>query len=230
MNITGGNTLNIGRRFNWQLVTLLAGGLAVAVSIAAASGAFERDSSPASTAVTRPQPATIPGPVVPTSGQDGDLVYVLTASEAEANVTRSALSTYTANLPELADQVARTHVVVLETAEQEAQFNEQLAIASAELMMVDAWLDVIDLRTPAAPPAPFNGEALGEQPSPIVYMVGSQAEKIALEQQFHEAGGLGDTTVRSVFVLDGPDANAVYNTIVGEQLESGTFEIVDLRN
>ena len=72
MNFTGENTLpNIAKR-NWQLVTL-AGGLAVAVSLAAGLGVFETDSAPqapAQPAASISRPATVstlaaaPRPVV----------------------------------------------------------------------------------------------------------------------------------------------------------------------
>jgi hypothetical protein len=140
MNFTGGTTLpNIGRRINWQLV-MVAGGLAVAIAAGAMAGVFERGSSPATTAVTRPQTG-VP-PAVPASGESAELIYVLVGSQGEATILRSMLSTEASEWPQVADQLMRTNIVALETAADEAEF-------FLEVVALRTGLRFVDLRTPA---------------------------------------------------------------------------------
>jgi hypothetical protein len=63
----------------------------------------------------------------------------------------------------------------------------------------------------------------------IIYAVGSQAEKVALEQQFHETTAQAvDHAHRFVFVVDTPAAATQFITLVQEQMQFGNF-VLDLR-
>jgi hypothetical protein len=139
MNFTGGNTLpNIARR-NWQIV-ILAGGLALALSVGALTGAFEHEGSPATTTVIQPAAEQLPaGPATAPVSRAGDapseMVYILVGSQEAA-----------ASIEGLGNQDTIVEVVVLENAEQEAQFNDSLLGTYAELTSVDVDLRVVDLR------------------------------------------------------------------------------------
>jgi hypothetical protein len=64
----------------------------------------------------------------------------------------------------------------------------------------------------------------------IVYVVGSKAEAFVLEQQVHEASkSYVDPAHRVVFVADTPENKERLNIIVGEQMATGYFDVVDLR-
>jgi len=230
MNFTGGNTLpNIGKR-NWQIV-ILAGGLALALSVGALTGAFERGATPATTAVTQPVAPSIPASQSRGATIPSEMVYVILDSEVEAASLRSAISTYAAAFPELAEAAFYSHIVAIEGPDQEAQFNNAVLLSTAELMAYDMAVRVVDLREAAAPALGLStsGAEGGEAATNIVYIVSSEAEKLNLEQQFHEATVTTvDPTNRSVIVV-GTGQEGLYNTIVGDQMTYGTFDIVDLR-
>jgi hypothetical protein len=233
MNFTGGNTLpNIARR-NWQIV-ILTGGLALALSAGALTGAFEREGSPATTAVSRPVAASIEAPVpwTPSTTGSPELVYILVDSQADARIFESVISTEAANSEGfVGSQDTIVEVVALENQEQEAQFNDSLALSTAELMAANIGVEVVDLRETAAPALGLStSDAEGaEATENIVYIVSSEAEKLKLEQQFHESSThQTDLTQRSVIVISQGQAD-LYNTIVGEQLATGAFSLVDLR-
>ena len=236
MSFTGGNTLpNIGKR-NWQIV-ILAGGLALALSVGALTGAFEREGSPATTAVSQPAAEQLPaGPATAPVSRAGDapseMVYFVVGSQAEARILDSVINTEAASIEGIGgNQDTILEVVVLENREQEAQFNDLLAMSTAELMSIDVGLRVVDLRETAAPALGLSTSDAegGEAAANIVYIVSSEAEKLNLEQQFHEATVTAvDHTNRSVIVV-GPGQEGLYNTIVGDQMTYGTFDIVDLR-
>jgi hypothetical protein len=231
MNFTGGNTLpSLGRRLNWQIVAL-AGGLALAISVGALSGVFERDSSPATTATNRPAEAPISRPVSnDTLAAPSEMVYVIVGSQAEATALRSAISTDAATDSVLAQETRTLNVVALENSQQEEQFGVGLQIASAELMTQDTSVRVIDLRPTSSPAISRSTQNAAEPAANIVYVVGSEAEAVVLRQQFHEASATQvDTTRRNVFVADTPERQALLQTIIGEQMATGAFSVVDLR-
>jgi hypothetical protein len=226
MNFTGGNTFpSIGKRINWQIAAL-AGGLAL-LSAGALTTVLDRDGSPATTSTVRPsQPPAVSAPArVP--GQPSEMVYLVVGSQAQGAELRAVISSYAAAYEELAGQATTTRVVVIENAEQEARFNTQLATASGELMAYDIGQRVIDLRAPQSPALPASSRNMPSET--IVYIVASQADKLALETQFHETGAtMGDTTQRTVFVADTPEQQALLPTLFGEQAGGG-FSVVDLR-
>lgn len=230
MNFTGGNTLpNIGRRLSWHLVTL-AGGLAIAISAGALAGAFERGASPATTAVTQPVAPSIPVTQSLGAATPLQMVYVITGSEAEAASLRSAISTYGAAFPELAEAAAYSHIVAIENQEQEAQFDTMLAMSTGELISADIGVRVLDLRQPGALPSTAAAVSVGQPAHVILYVVGSQAEAIALRQQFHEAGNEAPGNVlRDVLIIDSTASEEMLATAIGEQMAAGGFEIIDLR-
>ena len=233
MNFTGGNTLpNIGRRINWQLVTL-AGGLAVALSAGALAGVFERDRPPATTAVTRPADVPVSRPVAgDTASVPSEMLYVLVGSQAEADLLVSTAAGEAEAYPDYNQGEAVVSFMAIETAAEKAQFDQTLAMSTAELMVQGTNVRVLDLRevtSPAISPGSMDGGA-GEPSENLVYIVGSQAEKVVLEQQFHEASAHAvDDTRRSVILVDSPEQEAILNTMAGEQMATGAFEIVDLR-
>jgi hypothetical protein len=230
MNFTGGNTLpNIGRRINWQLVTV-AGGLAVALSIGALTGAFERGGSRTAAPVAPSEPvASVPVAPAPAHSTPSDLVYIVTDSQAEANALTSAISTAAASMPELAELTSILNVVTLDTAAAEETFSNQLALSSGELMAYNMGVRVVDLRQ-----ASTSGDAMGSSDiatpaEAIVYIVGSEAEAVALRQQFHEAGNEAPgNVVRDLLVIDASNQD-LFTTVVGEQMATGSFQVVDLR-
>ena len=233
MNFTGGNTLpNLGRR-NWQAV-ILAGGLALALSAGALSGVFERDGSPATTAVTRPADAPIsPAPFARTAGGPPELVYLVVGSQAEASALESVISADAATFEGIAES-SPISVVALTSPEQEAAFQAMLGMASQELMSLGIGTSVVDLRVSVQPPLSLNAGDFGasEPAESIVYVVSSDAEKIALEQQFHEASAHEvDDTQRSVMVVDTVEQEHAYNSMIQEQLmlPEPAFTVVDLR-
>ena len=230
MNFTGGNTLpNLGKRINWQLA-VLAGGLALAISAGALAGAFERGSSPSTTAVTGPAP--VPASIQPAirSFERLPQVYIIVDSPARAAAIQSVISTEAAGMEGLQEDLSRTQVVTIETPEEQAQFDSAFAIASAELDAAGVGIRVVDLREAASPVANLSAtDGTPNQAETIVYVVGSDAEKVALEQQFHESSvNQTDLTRRSVIVISEGQEH-LYNTIAGEQFATGAFSLVDLR-
>lgn len=227
MNLTGGNTLpGFGKRINWQLITLV-GGLAVLISAGTLSGVFEREAPQATTTST---PNTVSRDLSPVSqatrSDETEIVYVVLASEQEADILRSVVSTEGAQYG-LSRSSAGMHIVGIDTAEEEAQFNAQLNLAATEFMAHGIGMTVVDLREP--PAATANDVMEGGYESHLVYVVATLAEKIALEQQFHETSHTtSDDTPRSVVVIDPYDV-AGFQTLLGEQATAGAFDLVDTR-
>jgi hypothetical protein len=228
MNFTGGNTLpNIGKRINWQLITM-AGGLALAISAGALSGVFERGGSSPSTSVTRPSAPAVSSPVRTAAGPT-EAAYILVGSQQEAAMLESAISSYAAMDEALAASSAAIRVVALENPQQEAQFNATLALATSELMQSGIGVRVFDLREAPSPTVTFDAPNAAT-PETIVYIVASEAEAMVLRQQFNESSAtFGDQTHRDVFVADTQEQQALVQTLIGEQLTTGAFSVVDLR-
>jgi hypothetical protein len=212
MHFTTGTTLPWIGKHNWQLV-MLAGGLAVAISAVAITGGFDRGNGAASTA---PQPQQPPVNAAPASSSayrqltSPEMVFYLVNSDAEARMLESAFSSEAASIPTNIDRA----VVVAKTAEQEADFQSMFGLASVELAANDIGLSIVDLRDDASAGVP------------TVYVVGSEAEKALLER-----GMSAQATNASIFVIEKGTLSGdnLYNTIVGEQMEAGNFEVVDLR-
>jgi hypothetical protein len=212
MHFTTGTTLPWIGRHNWQLV-MLAGGLAVAISVAAITGAFDRGGQATSTAASQPQQP--PVSVAPSTSSTyepstpAEMVYYLVNSDAEANMLEAVFSSEAASIWTNTER----DVVVAKTAEQEADFQSMFGLASLELAANDIGLSIVDLRDDASAGVP------------TVYIVGSEAEKTLLERG---PSNLANTSI--VVVEKGTlSGDFLYNTIVGEQMEAGIFDIVDLR-
>ena len=101
---------------------------------------------------------------------------------------------------------------------------------SSELAAFGIGQRVIDLREKAQRTiqAGAEGFGAGAPAEGIIYVVGSSAEKLALEQQIKAL--VEDGRRRSVILLDGPDGDRLYNLMAAEQMANGGFEVVDLRN
>jgi hypothetical protein len=228
MNFTGGNTLpNLGKRINWQLITV-AGGLALAISAGALSGVFERDGSSTSTAVTRPSAPAVSSPVR-TAGGPTEAAYILVGSQQEAAMLHSAISSDAANDEGLAASSAAISVIVLENLQQEEQFKATLALATSELMESGVGVRVFDLRGPSSPAVTLESPG-AVAPETIVYIVASEAEAMVLRQQFNESSAtFDDQTHRDVFIADTQVQQELIQTLIGEQMATGAFSVVDLR-
>ncbi len=87
-------------------------------------------------------------------------------------------------------------------------------MASLELTQFGTDVSVVDLRDAA------------QASVPTVYFVGSEAEKAILERGLSDEGSSASILVIEMGTLSG---DFLYNTIVGEQMDVGDFEIVDLR-
>jgi hypothetical protein len=229
MNFTGGNTLpNIGRRINWQLVTL-AGGLAVALSAGALAGAFERGGSQETATAPQRAALAVSRPIAPALSIPSEVVYIVTDSQAEANALTSAISSAAASMPELAELTGILNVVKLDTPATEEQFNNTLARSTTELMAENIGVRVVDLRQPSNSGPFLVSSDAGGQAQAIVYVVDSEAEAVGLRQQFNEAGNeASGNVVRDVLVIDASNED-LFNTVVGEQMTTGSFTVIDLR-
>jgi hypothetical protein len=213
MHLTTGNTFpRIGKHMSWQ-IALLACGVAAAVSAAAIAGAFDRSASVTPAAPALPQPDAIAAPANPstyTQPASPEMVYYLVNSDAEANLLESLFSSEAASMPANVER----DVVVAGTPEQQARFQSLISLASPELMANDVGLGIVDLRDDASAAVP------------TVYVVGSEADKTLLEH-----GLAGSNANVSVLVLaPGPQSAELYNTVVGEEMATGAFDLVDLRN
>jgi hypothetical protein len=217
MHFTTGNALpRIGKRINWQLL-LVVGGLAVALSVAAVAGVFNRHSSTGTTAVTEAPAPAIPAtpPQAVASQATPEMTYILVGSQQQADLLESALSAEAAQIPAVAEEQDFTDVIAIETPQQQQQFDAMLAMSSNELMAANIPLVVVDLRdeTPAS--------------MPTVYIVASEADKALLEREL-----AGSDANASIFVIQRGtlDGDRLYNTIVADQMGPGNFNLVDLRN
>ena len=228
MNFTGGHTLpNIGKRINWQFITL-AGGLAIALSAGALAGAFDRDAAPAETSQSRPAPAISTQSLPASRTSSSEVFYYIVGSHKEAVLLESALSTVAASF----GARGTIQVVVAETPAQEAGIYADIAMAGAELGAHGIGLSIVDMRPQAAVAIPGigGGSETRSATRTFVYVVGSHEERTVLERVLHEAAATTpDETRRSVLVIESGD-EALYNTLVGDQMASGAFEVVDLRN
>ncbi len=143
MNFTGGNTLSsIGRRINWQLVSLV-GGLAVAVSAAVGLGAFEKDSAPSAPA--RPA-ASIGRPAGTTSQATAPrpVMYIVESDEQAASVqTDMAVDQVAAVMAGSEVPYRQTSFLVISTPEEEKTLNETLM---EQLLLTEPTLDIVDVR------------------------------------------------------------------------------------
>ena len=219
MNFTGGNTLpNIGRRINWQLVTLT-GGLALVISAGALAGAFDRGER---TATTPPSQSRIEtGPASRSSTLSSpEIAYFIVGSKAEAALLASVFSTEAAHL----GVSVGGPIVAVTSAEEEAEAYATIALAASELMSLNTGVSIVDLR-----PAPAATLGLSQDEgarAPTVYIVGTPEGQTALEQRLAEAGETASVLVIEAGTLQG---DQMYNTLVGEQMEFGNFNVLDLR-
>ncbi len=217
MDFTGeSSSRDIGKQFNWHLV-MLAGGLVVALVAGAIAGAFDRDTLAGTASPARPagSPSEAPAPETASVPDAPVMTYILVGSQQHANLLQPAMSAYVTALPALADQEAMLGIVAIETAEDQRKFDTALATSSGELMAAGIGLAVIDLR---------KNDALAP---PTVYIVGSQSEKELLEA----AMSAGHANASIFFIEKGTlHGDNVYNTIVGDQMDLGTFDLIDLRD
>ena len=107
MNLTGGSTFpNVGRRINWQLVSLTAG-LAVAISAAVILGAFDHQGSRGAAISQAPAPVNpVQAPQTLTAPSAPEMTYILVRSQQEADLLQGAFSAEAAQIPGLAEQQA----------------------------------------------------------------------------------------------------------------------------
>ena len=236
MNFTGGNTLpNIGKRINWQLVTL-AGGLAIAVSAAAGLGAFERDAAPpapaqpaasVSRAFDTTQQATMPRPIT----------YIVESSEQEALVTAAIdADRIVAVMQGQEVPLQQTRFLVVSTPEEEWALSQTLM---EQLELSEPGFDVVDLRGSSTAISAPDATSQSPVARPTLYVVDSaeqEAEVVAAmaadkivalmegnEVPFHQT---------SFLVVSTPEDEQALNETLKEQLllTEPAFEIVDLRN
>jgi hypothetical protein len=139
MNFTTNTLPNIGKRINWQLVTL-AGGLALAVSAAAGLGAFEKDSAaPAQPAASIGQTATISEATAPRP-----VMYVVESYEQEAAASATMEAEKIVAVMEGHEAPPQqTLFLVVSTPEDEQALNVTLM---EQLLLAEPALEVVDLR------------------------------------------------------------------------------------
>ena len=232
MNFTGGNTLpSIGKRINWQLVTL-AGGLAMAVSAAAGLGAFEREAAPTIPA----QPAASisrPAALKTHAATPRPVVYIVESDE-QATALQAGIAT---------DQLATT-MAGYEVPHQQTSFvvidgpeRDYLYTALVGDQMAADTFDIVDLRASSTASAAPQDAAQSTQPLPVVYIVGSQKQGLSLTGDI-EADLLAvqgfDVPLRaaSFLVISTPEEQHALNQTIMEQqlLTEPTLDIVDVRH
>ena len=175
MNFTLGNTLpTIGRRINWQIVTL-PGGIAMAISLMAVLAIMEEDTAqtpPASFSNVSDQTMTSPTSHTSTRPQ-----VIIVGSQAQADALETEMS---------ADQMAavsqgfevphlQTSLVVIDSPDKQYLYDQ----ITADQMAADVF-DIVDLRasttafgTPESAPQSTNVR-------PTVYVVQSPEQAAAL--------------------------------------------------
>ena len=232
MNFTAGNTLpNIGKRINWQLVTL-AGGLAIAISAAAGLGAFETDSAPPAPAqpaasISRPAAASTYAATL------RPVVYIVESHEQatafQAGIALDQLTTAMAGY-EVPHQ--QTSFVVIDAPERHYLYTAVVADQKAANTF-----DIVDLRAISTASAASQDAVPSTQPLPVVYIVGSQEQGLGLTGDI-EADLLAvqgfDVPLRpaSFLVVSTPEEERALNETITEQqlLTEPTLDIVDLRH
>jgi hypothetical protein len=143
MSLSGATIPTSGGRINWQLL-ILAWGLSLTLSVAAAAGLLGRDrgtTQPESTQAAKVAvnfPAVVHRPPI--------MTFVVLESKADADALRATVADYTRDDPELVLDQKWTHYVVVETPEQERDLWLMLAGTGEDLQAAGVDLQVLDLR------------------------------------------------------------------------------------
>jgi hypothetical protein len=239
MNFTGGNTLpNIGKRINWQLVTL-AGGLAVAISVVAGLGVLgvtDKDT-------TQTPVAAIPGASeLPTGSTVSQTItrpqVIIVESQAQADALEAEMA---------ADQMAammqgyevpfqQTRFLVVSTPEGERALTQTLL---EQLELREPALDIVDLRGSSSAISAPDTTAQSNVARTALYVVESSeqeasvmaamdADRIVAVMQGQEV----PFQQTQFLVVSTPEDEQALNQVLMEQLllTEPAFEIVDLRN
>ena len=155
MDLTlGKGNIGIWRRLRWQRISL-AGGLAIAISLAAALGVFDRErtteltTGPIAPAAQQEPAAPVFEAFASTSAGALDVVYYIVGSQVEASTLQQAAASEevaastdaTANLP-----MTEHQFFVAGTPEEAAQVLQLIAFATQELSEAGIASTVIDLR------------------------------------------------------------------------------------
>ena len=236
MNFTGGNTLpNIGKRINWQIVTL-AGGLAVAISVVAGLSVMEKDTAqtpaaaipnvsepPAASSVS--QTSTRPQVIIVESQVQADAI------EAEMTADQIAAVMQGYEVP-----LQQTSFLVVSTPEEERALSQTLL---EQLGLSEPAFDVVDLRGSStaisAPDATVQSNVArtalyvvesSEQQASV--MAAMDADRIVAVMQGQEV----PFQQTQFLVVSTPDDEQALNQVMLEQLllTEPAFEIIDLRN
>ena len=82
---------------------------------------------------------------------------------------------------------------------------------------------------PPARISPASSTNAGDTPQVVMYIVGSEAEGLALQQQTFEAGHEAPGVDRHVLVAEYPESEAAVLAAIGESMQLTGFELIDLR-
>lgn len=236
MNFTGGNTLpNIGKRINWQLVTLAAG-LAVATSVIAGLGVMERDTAQTPVAAI---PNVSEPPAASTASHTStrpQVIIVESQAQADALEAELAADQMAAVMQGYEVPLQQTRILVVSTPEEELALNQTLM---EQLELSEPGFDIVDLRgssTAISAPGATSQPAVAR---PTLYVVDSSeqeaevsaamaADKIVAVMEGNEV----PFQQTSFVVVSTPEGEQALNETLREQLmlTEPAIEIVDLRS